>query len=280
MSIADRTDVAELSAQLQDNQKSRSWYIKSRIMLANRLQATVACEYGDYKTALAEKERIKAFAEAGKIVKQIVSGEIESPLKRLVMITQTSIDAFEEQKKLLDKQMKKLAEELPVADWVEQPEQRGFGFGMLSVLIGETGDLHNYSNPGKMWKRMGCAPFTKDGMTLMGATWRSRSKQKIRMSASDWEDFGYSPKRRSIAYLVGEGLLKQNGDGPYRERYNVKKAEMQARNTPEEAAKPSKDRPYTDQRCHRHGMLLATKMLMKNLWIEWTGATGDEWTKV
>ena len=85
---------------------------------------------------------------------------------------------------------------------------------------------------------------------------------------------GYSPRRRSIAYLIGEGLVKQNfvsggqGDGrlesesgsagPYRSRYDQKKAEF-----------AEKHPDYKPLRCHLHGMLLATKLLLKNLWIEW-----------
>jgi hypothetical protein len=93
------------------------------------------------------------------------------------------------------------------------------------------------------------------------------------MNAADWSEFGYSPRRRSIAYIVGEGIIKQNKDadgnpGPYRRRYDVKKAEL-AERFPD----------YGEVRCHNHGHLLCTKLLLKNLWIEWCQPEPDAWTR-
>jgi len=115
----------------------------------------------------------------------------------------------------------------------------------------------------------------------MGATWRGHSngKRGEKLHASDWEEFGYSPRRRSIAFLIGEGIVIQNwigtnGDveletddrctGPYRTRYDETKARIQELHP-----------DYSKMRCHRHGMLLATKLLLKNLWIEWNQQDGD-----
>ena len=113
----------------------------------------------------------------------------------------------------------------------------------------------------------------------MGATWRSGKHGKL--PASEWETFGYSPRRRSIAFLIGEGIVKQNtvGDGgsgerpvvtdigragPYRQRYDAAKVTFAAGHP-----------DYSKLRVHRHAMLVATKLLLKNLWIEWTGAAMD-----
>jgi hypothetical protein len=205
----------------------------------------------------------------------------------------------------------------------------------------------------------------------MGATWRYKGG----LPAEEWTAFGYSPRRRSIAYLIGANLLRGNylktagvseslvdtegervhpgtkngrrgvnpidtegvvaaparrkgraaptlteavkgrtrlkkspggeaqrvtepktvptgepraGEGergsvtetecaipgPYCERYREAKAACAL-------AHPD----YSAMRCHRHGMLLATKLLLKNLWKiwnpaldrgEWSGVTEDE----
>jgi hypothetical protein len=148
----------------------------------------------------------------------------------------------------------------------------------LAIVVGECGDLANYANPAKLWRRMGCSPWVFNGKTLMGATWKSGKEGKL--PASEWELFGYSPRRRSISYLIGEGILRQNGSqearkayeiggvsyparlarlcGPYRARYDYAKNAC-AENHPD----------YKPLRCHLHGMLLGTKLLIKNLWIEW-----------
>ena len=251
--------VSEISAELQALQRQRAWHLKSRNMIANRLQATVAGVLG-YHSGMKEADRRKIFGEAGKVIKQIAAGEIASTLNSLVLTTVSAIDGFEAMKGHLEKEMVKLVKQLPVAKWVEQSDQRGFGLLFLGIVIGETGDLANYANPGKVWRRLGCAPWTKDGETLMGATWKSRSNAKgvTKLHAEDWEQFGYSPRRRSIAFLIGEGIVKQNQGGPYRKRYDEAKAAIAAKHP-----------DYSAGRCHAHGMLLATKRLLRELWIEW-----------
>ena len=266
-------DVAGISAELQRLQRRRTWFLKTRNMIANRLQATVAGTLG-YHSGMKEADRTKVFGEAGKLIKAIVAGEVESDIAGLVVPTAAAIEGFNSNKTALEKEMTRQAKQLPAAAWVERPEQRGFGILFLAIVIGETGDLHNYANPAKVWRRLGCAPHTFDGKTLMGATWKSGKSGKL--PAAEWEAFGYSPRRRSIAFLIGEGIVKQNfpkgGNGadeagvetergyagPYRQRYDETKALCH-----------EKHPDYSDLRCHRHGMLLATKRLLLNLWVEW-----------
>lgn len=263
--------VSKVSADLRSLQRERSIILKSRNMQANRLQAIVAGTLG-YSTGMTETERTKKFQEATSVIKRIADDEIEHPLAAVVKTTLIGIDAFNDIKTTLEKKMVDCVKQLPLKAWVEQPEQRGFGLLFLAIVIGETGDLSNYANPAKVWRRLGCAPHTFDGKTLMGATWKSGKHGKL--PSAEWEAFGYSPRRRSIAFLIGEGIVKQNfvrgeGDencdetvrplaGPYRARYDATKA-LAATNHPD----------WPKLRCHRHGMLLATKLLLKNLWIEW-----------
>lgn len=262
--------VPQIAAELQALQRQRAVFIKSRIMVANRLQAIVAGTLG-YHSGMKESERAKSMAQAAKLIKDISNGVVASELHGLVMTHCVGIDEFVRMQDAIDKQTLKLVKQLPVAAWVGEPEQRGFGLPLLAVIIGETGDLNNYANPAKVWRRLGCAPWTHNGATHMGATWRCGKNGKL--PKEEWEKFGYSPRRRSIAYLIGEGLVKQNGGvradevigategpsvGPYRRRYDEAKALI---------AEAHPD--YPKLRCHLHGMLLATKLLLKNLWIEW-----------
>jgi len=280
------TNVAAISEELQALQRQRAWHLKSRNMIANRLQATVAGTIG-YHGGMEDDERHKMFAEAGVVIKQIVKGEVSSAIEPLVKTTMVAVSGFEDMKKALEKSMVKLAKQLPVLSWVEDIDQRGFGVLMMAVVIGETGDLANYENPAKVWRRLGCAPYTKDGETCMGATWRGRQDSgngTTKLRKLDWTEFGYSPRRRSIAYLIGEGLIKLNQDGPYRKRWV--EAKIRAYEThPDWKWKdcdkckggieiPCKTCGSLGKTCghaHNHGMLLATKLLLKNLWIEWNG---------
>jgi hypothetical protein len=246
--------IALIVDQLVPLQRQRSIIVKSRNMQSNRLQAIVAGTLG-YCTTMTKEERAKKFIEASAKIKAIEEEGADHPLKPIVLTTLIGINAFEAQKDAIEKNMLQYAKKLPIKAWVEKPEQRGFGLLFLAIVIGETGDLANYANPAKVWKRLGCAPLIFNGKTAMGATWRRGKEGKL--PSEEWEKFGYSPRRRSIAYLIGEGLMKQN-HSIYRARYDEAKATFQA-------AHPD----YKKLRCHLHGMLLATKLFLKMLWIEW-----------
>lgn len=274
------TPVPGIAAELQALQRQRSVVLKSRNMQANRLQAVVAGTLG-YSAAMPEKERRKKFAEAAALIKAVAESGDDSGFNSVIRTTLIGIDAFNALKDTFEREMVRLARRLPVAAWVQAPQRRGFGLLFLAIVVGEAGDLSDYANPAKLWRRMGCAPWSFGGKTLMAATWRSGKEGKL--PASEWESYGYSPRRRSIAYLIGEGIVKQNTvlggsadayaetdsgsaaavPGPYRLRYDEAKA--RARELHPE---------YSDLRCHRHAMLLATKRLLRDLWVEWHSLAG------
>lgn len=256
--------------ELKKVQRQRVVVMKSRNMMANRLQSIIAGTLG-YYSDMPEDERKAVFKSAAQLIKDVVKGKAPHVYGNIITTTMIGIDAFQIAMDEYEKEMEKRAKELPVAKWVAKPEQRGFGLLSLATIVGEAGDLSGYSNPGKLFKRMGCAPRTFEGQTLMGSTWKSGREGSL--PAAEWSAFGYSPRRRSIAYLIGENIVRGNylgkasdtesedegrPAGPYRAHYLSKK---------ERAHEVHPD--WSDMRCHRHGMLLATKRMLKNLWIEW-----------
>ena len=277
--------LSETVQALRETQRQRTCFLKTRIMLQNRLAANVATVLG-YHAGMDEKTRTKMIAEASTVIKGISSGEITSldrpecaVIVPLVIAAEDGIRGFDQAEKAYVKEITRLAKQLPVADWVSQPEQRGFGIFQLGVIIGECGDLNNYESPGKLWKRMGCAPIESHGKMLMPSTWRS---QKPGLSADEWAHAGYSPRRRSIAYVISEGLVKQNGTGPYRQRYDYAKLRCQethpewkwndCANCKGAGCDKCYDTGKTCARANNHAMLLCVKLLFKNLCIEWTGS--------
>jgi hypothetical protein len=98
----------------------------------------------------------------------------------------------------------------------------------------------------------------------MGSSWKRRGG----LSAEDWSEFGYSPRRRAIAFCLADTLIKGNGAreepvrrecGVYRKRYDDVKAAKLALESEE----------WPKLRCHLHAGLLTAKMAMRDLWVEW-----------
>lgn len=278
-------NVSEVSAALQSLQKNRARTIKSLNMIRNRLAAVVADEIG-YRADMSEADRRSYFKRAWEVVEAVEAGTADSPIAPLIKATLLSVRALEELQTTYEKPMVKLAKKLPVAAWADEPGQRGFGALMLAVVVGETGDLASYANPGKVWRRMGCAPWSygkgENRETLMGSTWRRREKKQNKLPGEEWAKFGYSPRRRSVAYLVGDCLVKLNQRGPYRTRWLEAKAAALKSHPEWDWAACKKCKGEGGEDCstcgglkvscghaHLHGMLLASKMLLRNLWCVW-----------
>jgi hypothetical protein len=307
--------LSSLVADLRELQRQRVTTQKSRIMIDNRLTATVATANG-YHAGMEEDERGRRFGDAKKLIRE-VQGQCDSEtefglaLAPLILSASVAIDGFHAMEKAYEKEMEKLAKQLPVAKWQSLTDQRGFGLLSLAIIIGEAGDLSNYDNPGKLWRRMGCAPFESKGKMLMPSTWRSRKKHNGGLSSAEWEEAGYCPRRRSVVYVLVDSLMKGNSArkatdtkpampaGPYVLRYKKKKQEAIDRNDPDwtpncttckgsgenkaggECSKCS-GRGYMVMRPHLHGLLLAGKLLLRELWIEWRlqadGIEPEPWT--
>lgn len=158
------------------------------------------------------------------------------------------------------RELARLATFLPVHVW--QREVRGFGELGLARIVAECGDLSNYANPAKVWKRMGLAVI--DG------------ERQRRVTGGEAIRHGYVARRASIMYNIGESLLKTN-DGAYRETY-LRRKEIEQQAHPEWAAQRVIDRvtgkPVAAHPKHYHNRArrYMTKLLLKNLWQAWRAA--------
>lgn len=314
-------------------------------MIDNRCASTVATAMGFLKGEPGKVDFKAAFKKARVIIKQIERGECDTDVtKKLQILVDPlirAVNSFDRDVHFIEEDMKEMASRLPIAKWVMEPERAGFRMLSLATLIGECGNLSNYSNPGKVWRRMGLAPFESDGVVHMGCEWK-----KIGLSKMEWSEYGYSPRRRAVAFTFGDNIVRSNwmkavvrgsevesvldgqpdeevfcdvgvtgdedegctadgfddsGDvadetaltfasssknripGPYRRRYDEVRASVLVKN-PDwlvcRACRGSgkvngrkcglcKGTGETAQQAHRHAMLLATKMLIKEAWIAW-----------
>lgn len=253
-----RKIVAEVCQSLQELQRGRSQMLKTKLMQENRRRAYVCSALG-YYAGQDEDERKKRFKEADEYISKVLEdGAGDRCIDAIILDLSIPMEPLGRSIEGLEKKMRDLAKQLHVAKWAEGV--RGFGTLGLAKIVGETGDLFNYKNPAKVWRRMGCAPYQDH----MAKTWRIEKWRPRKLSAEEWEEYGYCPRRRSIVFVISEGLVKQN-DGAYRKRYDEAKARGLLK-WPQHVDK----KKGTSMHAHSHAMLLCAKLLLKDLWIEWT----------
>jgi hypothetical protein len=162
--------------------------------------------------------------------------------------------------------LRALAKKLSIYSFVQST--RGFGEIGLAQIVGKCGDLSNYSNPAKVWKRMGLGIV--DG----------KRQQCIAGDAALAIRHGYSPRRRSTMFVIGDSLLKCQG--PYREIYLARKAyEVQKAEAAGLTVKPAAqikkgeaDKCMSQGHIHARAQRYMEKRLLRDLWIAWKNLHG------
>lgn len=149
-------------------------------------------------------------------------------------------EVIKPQRTKLERQMVKLAKQLPAYAFVDSVH--GFGAIGFAQIVGEAGDLSNYANPAKLWKRMGLAVIN--------------GKSQRRVAGAEALEHGYSAVRRSIMYCIGDSMIKKQN--PYRELYLSRKI-----------AEAEKLPDGTKMHHHRRAQRYMEKRLLRDLWKFW-----------
>jgi hypothetical protein len=162
-----------------------------------------------------------------------------------------------------ENEIARIAQAIPAwPAWVE--DVRGIGPLGFGLLIGETGDLSLYANPAKVWKRMGLAVVN--------------GRRQCRISGAEALEHGYCPRRRALMFNLGEALVKQNQDGPYRTLYLGRKEIERAKMRPSCERKPCKagaercSDAHTANRARRY----MEKRFLVDLWKAWRLASAAQ----
>jgi hypothetical protein len=199
--------------------------------------------------------------EAAQIFEDVQEhGSLNHPeLQIALMPFVEAIDRFKREREALEKQLRKLAEKLPVwADWAEGV--KGFGALRLSAIVGEAGDIGSYRNPSCLWKRMGLA-------VIRGERQRRASEAELAL------EMGYSPERRCIAYLLGQEIMRGAGraeDKRYREIYDRRREYEFPRCEALRDIMQKKFGKYSPKaHAHNRAMRYLTKRVLRDLWCAW-----------
>lgn len=195
-----------------------------------------------------------------------VPAEVEKVVTIATIPLQVALDALHPHKLQAEKELKKLAVQLPAHSFVEAVH--GFGTIGFAQIVGEAGDLANYANPAKLWKRF--------GLGLVGD-----QRQRKTTDAALAIEMGYNPKRRSVMFVIGDSLLKQSG--PYKDLYNARKQWETDKATAAgkivlPAAKINKKNAATSMsmgHVHLRAKRYVEKRVLRDLWRVWVGQVGD-----
>jgi len=227
--------------------RRRRFCIDTRIRLMNSVLAYARLLLG-FRGDADDESRAAIREKAAALVKAIIKNDsleafdaaVVEEVRDLYTQTAPALENLAAREKALAKTMERLVKELPVWDWVESI--RGFGAIGLATIIGECGDLSNYSTPAKLWKRLGLAPSECYNMTTKtGETACAKPK-----------------RRRSVMFNVGDPLIKQGLE--YRQLYLDRK----------EYETP---RVKTKMHAHRRAQRYMEKRLLRDLWNAWNGKT-------
>lgn len=196
-----------------------------------------------WQVDMPEKERASINRKAEKLVKAFEKGDTATEATEavpFVLAAKHAREVFDAHRKAVEKTMTEAAKSLPI--WAKVQHVRGFGPLSLAIIVGETGDLAEYSNPAKLWKQFGLAPKDCYAMTCKNGE----------------QAYAIPRRRRSAMWTIGDCLIKQN-DGEYRQLYDTRKAK--------EHAKGNGD--MTKMHAHRRAQRYMEKRLLKNLWRAW-----------
>jgi hypothetical protein len=152
-------------------------------------------------------------------------------------------DSVEKHRKIVEKRLVLLAKQIPASEWTEGI--RGVGLRSLASIVGEAGDLSHYSNPAKLWKRMGLAVMPDGG-------------RQRRIAGPEALEHGYSPSRRSVVWNIGDCIIKTGG--LYRAVYDARK-EIEAKRTDQKAISHARAKRYMEKR------------FLRDLWAVWRRQT-------
>jgi len=250
-----QTEVQAAIEAIRASHRERRYWMKLQQKIDRALESHIRLNYTEWKPDLEEKERTKINKAVVARLKSIRSGEPnDEGLVNLVTSTDTAREPFDKARKLCEATMVRLAEKLPAHEWIAGvPGAGAIGF---ATIVAEAGDLSNYANPGKLWKRLGYAPYDNAaGSTWSRTTWRPRALEK-----EEWIALGYSPQRYALMSQIAKALFfkQSTGHGPYRTLYDQRREHTALTHA-----------EWSDGHSHSDAMRYMFKAFVKDLWQQW-----------
>jgi hypothetical protein len=228
--------------------RKNEFFIRMQSRIDRATESHIAGEVFHYSSALSKDERYKIWRRVKTFMRECRRGTVAEHFDYVDIVQKSdwSRAIFDELRHRCERNMENFARSLPAYGFVAGV--RGFGALSFARIIAEAGDLSNYSSAAKLWKRMGLA--AGQNRVPFGLPREERN--------AAWIERGYNPKRRAMMWVIGDVLVKANGDGPYRALYLRRKDYEHARNP-----------QMTKLHAHRRAQRVMEKRLLRDLWRAW-----------
>jgi hypothetical protein len=263
--------LSETVAAIRAHHRARRHAMGIQQVLDRKLESYIRINFTEWHVDDSEADRKKANEEALALIKAARKGEGEAEIVETVTMSDNSRSFSDVHRKRHEKEMENLAKMLPVAPWVDAVP--GLGMLGLATIVAETGDLSNYANVAKVWKRLGYAPYNgKAGSTWKRPTWRGGDPA---LTSEEWIENPFSAKRYSLLYVISVWLLNtqwtgaaktEDGigkpKGPYGEVYAKRQAHTAVTHP-----------DWTKMHSRMDALRIMMKEVLKDLWLEWQRVT-------
>ncbi len=254
------SDLDRLCEEIAELQVRRKFFIGLVNKQTNSAKALVRRSLG-WKWDEEEGDREAVNKRAARIVTAALAGKPQKPEDEALMAifakdlskVAEALKPCEAARTEIEKDMVRAAKKLPAHAW--QKSVCGFGEKALAILVGESGNLSRYDHEDKLKKRLGLAPYGGKAFS----TWRREGG----LSADEWTEAGYAPRRRAEIHAIMEPLFKHQTvkQGVYRIAYDRRRART---------AELHPD--WSPIQSHMDGLRVMTQKLVTDLWSEWRRA--------
>lgn len=253
--------------------RERLYAITQQSRADRSCEAFVAGALGYRGKDTEESDRARLFKTAAKLIAALEKGAdtsflgvdaaLVTRLAPAILASAAGRRGFDELREAAEQDMAALAETLPAMAWVRGVP--GLGPRGLAVIVGAAGDLGNYANPGKLWKRFGLAPYKGRA----ASTWRRRGG----LSADDWTAVGFSPRRLGQLYgVVTVPVFMHKAKGVYGLVYAEAKARYDQRVIATAPLPMTDAEKWVPARADMAARRYMTKRLLRDLWSAWRAA--------
>jgi hypothetical protein len=245
--------------------RKRRYWMKLQQKIDRALESYVRINFTAWSPDLDEKQRAAENKKALALLTAARKGEGDPELIRIVTRTELVREPIDLERTEMERQMTQAAAALPVYAYVESVH--GAAALGLGTIIAETGDLANYANPGKVWSRLGFAPY--DG--LAGSSWKRETWRPRSLTKEEWIAHPFNASRYALMFQIGlwlvnaqvEGKEKSGTDygrpkGPYGEAY-VSRRKHTAVTHPD----------WTPMHARQDAVRYVMKRYLKHLWQAW-----------